>query len=102
MLAARDQAIFSLFLESFIRLNELAELQVEDIDRWPDKKKFKKALGVYSSLTQSGGDSGSIRQGKEGSRHGRRVLFQVCFGCIRTNARDNDFRDYYLRQVAPS
>ena len=32
MLAARDQAIFSLFLESFIRLNELAELNVEDID----------------------------------------------------------------------
>jgi len=32
MLAARDQAIFSLFLESFIRLDELAELNVEDID----------------------------------------------------------------------
>ena len=32
MLAARDQAIFSLFLESFIRLDELAELKVEDID----------------------------------------------------------------------
>ena len=32
MLAARDQAVFSLFLESFIRLNELAELQVENID----------------------------------------------------------------------
>ena len=67
---------------------------------WPDKKKFKKALGVYSSLTQSGGKSGSTKQGKEGSRHGRRVLFLVCFGCISTKAFDNDFKDYYLRQVA--
>jgi site-specific recombinase XerC len=38
MLAARDQAIFSLFLESFIRLDELAELKVEDIDI--DKKRL--------------------------------------------------------------
>ena len=73
---------------------------IKDIDRWPDKKKLKKALGVYSSLKQSGTSLGRTRQGKEGSRHGRRVLFQVCFGCIRTNVRDNDFKDYYLRQVA--
>jgi transposase len=73
---------------------------IKDIGRWPDKKKFKKALGVYSSLTQSGTSPGRGRQGKEGSRHGRRVLFQVCLGCIRTNAHDNDFKDYYLRQVA--
>ena len=73
---------------------------IKNIERWPDKKKFKKALGVYNSLTQSGGSSGRTRQGREGSRHGRRVLFQVCFGCIRTNAHDNDFKDYYLRQVA--
>jgi transposase len=73
---------------------------IKDIDRWPDKKKLKKALGVYSSLKQSGTSLDQTRQGKEGSRHGRRVLFQVCFGCIRTNVRDNDFKDYYLRQVA--
>jgi len=73
---------------------------IKDIDRWPDKKKFKKALGVYSSLTQSGTSLGRTRQGKEGSRHGRRVLFQGCLGCIRTNTSDNDFKDYYLRQVA--
>jgi len=73
---------------------------IKDIGRWPDKKKLKKALGVYSSLTQSGTNPGRGRQGKEGSRHGRRVLFQVCLGCIRTNAHDNDFKDYYLRQVA--
>jgi len=34
------------------------------------------------------------------SKHGRRVLFQICWGCIRTNAPDNDFKDYYMRQVA--
>jgi len=32
MLAARDHAVLSLFLESFIRLTELAQLKVEDID----------------------------------------------------------------------
>jgi len=52
------------------------------------------------SLTQSGADPGRTRRGKEGSKHGRRVLFQVCLRCIITNVHDNDFRDYYLRQVA--
>ena len=37
--------------------------------------------------------------GSEGSRHTRRVLFQICFGCITGRARDNDFRDFYRRQV---
>jgi len=91
-------------LLSFPYLGEIAAATIigiiKDIERWADKKKFKKALGVYSSLTQSGGEPGRTRQGKEGSRHGRRVLFQVCFGCISTKALDNDFKDYYLRQVA--
>lgn len=91
-------------LLSFPYLGEIAAATIigiiKDIERWPDKKKFKKALGVYSSFTQSGGSPGHSKQAKEGSRHGRRVLFQVCFGCITTNARDNNFRDYYLRQVA--
>jgi len=91
-------------LLSFPFLGEIAAATIigiiKDIERWPDKKKFKKALGVYNSFTQSGGSSGRTRQGREGSRHGRRVLFQVCFGCIRTNAHDNDFKDCYLRQVA--
>ena len=91
-------------LLSFPSLGEIAAATIigiiKNIERWPDKKKFKKALGVYSSLTQSGGSSGRTRQGREGNRHGRRVLFQVCFGCIRTSVQDNDFKDYYLRQVA--
>lgn len=72
---------------------------IKDIERWPDKKKFKKALGVYNSKSQSGSSTFHISQGKEGNRHGRRVLFQVCFGGIKTNVSDNDFKDYYLRQV---
>ena len=72
---------------------------VKDIERWPNKKKFKKALGIYSTLAQSG-TKYSFKRGKEGSRHGRRVLFQICSLCIRRSARDNDFKDYYNRQVS--
>jgi len=91
-------------LLSFPYLGEIAAATIigiiKDIERWPDKKKFKKALGVYSSLTQSGGSPGRTRQGKEGSRHGRRVLFQVCMGCVKVNTPDNDLKDHYMRQVA--
>jgi transposase len=73
---------------------------VRNIDRWPSKKKLKKALGVYSTLKQSGNSTVRGRQGKEGSRHGRRALFHAVFGCIRSSTADNDFKDYYLRQVA--
>jgi len=91
-------------LLSFPYLGEIAAATIigiiKDIEKWPDKKKLKKALGVYNSLTQSGSSLGRTRQGKEGSRHGRRVLFQACLRCIRTSAHENDFKDYYLRQVA--
>jgi transposase len=73
---------------------------INEISRWPDKRKLKKALGVYSRLNQSGGSPGYGRLGKSGSRHGRRVLFLICLGCIRSRSRNNDFRDYYLRQVS--
>jgi len=91
-------------LLSFPHVGEIASATIiaiiRDIERWPDKKKFKKALGVYSSSAQSGTGSVRTKQGKEGSRHGRRVLFQVCLGCITTRAHENDFRDYYNRQVS--
>jgi transposase len=73
--------------------------EVKDIKRWPNKKKLKKALGVYSISKQSGNSLGVGRLGNEGSRHGRRVLFQVVFGYLINNASENDFRDYYLRQT---
>ena len=37
--------------------------------------------------------------GKKVADTGARVLFQVCLGCITPKACDNDFRDYYRRQV---
>jgi len=73
---------------------------IKDINRWPNKKKLKKALGVYGRLSQSGSAPGKHRRGKEGSKEARRVLFQVVFGTISRKAPPNDFRDYYLRQVA--
>jgi transposase len=73
---------------------------VKDINRWSNKKKLKKALGVYSTLKQSGTGAGKGKMGKEGSRHGRRALFQVVFRCIQYRTSDNDFKDYYSRQVA--
>ena len=114
VLAKRDALTFTLreqvaahpygnILLSFPFLGEIAAATIigimKDIERWPDKKKFKKALGVYGTSTQSGAGSSRTKQGKEGSRGGRRVLFQVCIVCIRTNTPDNDFKDYYLRQV---
>lgn len=90
-------------LLSFPCLGDIAAATIigitKDIERWPNKKKFKKALGVYSTLVQSGTKSG-FKRGKEGSRHGRRVLFLTCWLCIRKNTRDNDFKDYYYRQVS--
>jgi transposase len=47
---------------------------VKDIDRWPNKKKLKKAWGVYGKLNQSGTAFGKIRQGKEGN--GLSLLFK--------------------------
>lgn len=90
-------------LLSFPYVGEIAAATIigvmKDISQWSDKKKFKKALGVYSNLSQSGSGVCKTRQGKEGSRNTRRVLFQVCFGCIRPNFSDNDFKDYYIRQI---
>jgi transposase len=73
--------------------------EVKDIKRWPNKKKLKKALGVYSISKQSGNSLSVGRLGNEGSRYGRRVLFQVVFGYLGNRASENDFRDYYLRQT---
>ncbi len=90
-------------LLSFPYLGEIAAAtiigNIKDIERWPDKKKFKKTLGVYGTLVQSDTSQSRPRQGKEGSKHGGRVLFQICWGSVRTNASDNDFRNSYFRQV---
>jgi hypothetical protein len=54
---------------------------------------------VYSVSKQSGESVSVGKLGTEGSRHGRRVLFQVVFGFACRNASKNDFKDYYLRQI---
>lgn len=73
---------------------------VGDIDRWPDKRKMKKAFGIYGIITQSGGTPGKARMGNEGNRHARRALFMVVFNSTRKSIADSDIRDYYVRQVA--
>jgi len=50
---------------------------IDDINRWPDKKKFKKMLGVYVSQRQSGTSLNRGRMGKTGSRYARKALFLV-------------------------
>lgn len=89
-------------LLSFPQLGEIAAASIiaviKDIKNWPDKKKLKKALGVYGISVQSG-TSCRTKQGREGNKRGRIALFQTCLRCIRTNAPDNDFGDYYFRQV---
>lgn len=73
---------------------------IQDVARFPTKKKFRKALGVYARWTQSGNSPGHSYAGKEGNREGRRILFLACLVCIKTCTRENDFKDYYLRQLA--
>ena len=71
---------------------------VKDIGNWSDKRKFKKGMGVYGTVRQTGGKPPRKRTGRSGDRHCRHALFIACMSGLRTKA-DNDFRDYYLRQV---
>ena len=90
-------------LNSFPLLGTIATATIigilKNIDNWANKKKLKKALGIYSTMMQSGTKS-RTKRGKEGSKHGKRVLFQVCCRCITEKAPENDFKDYYLRQLS--
>ncbi len=72
----------------------------KDINNWPSDRKFKKALGLYSTLKQSGVSPGRARMGRGGSRHTRRLLFEVVLRSLRKSIDDNDFKDYYARQVS--
>jgi len=62
-------------------------------------KKFKKALGVYGISLQSGSGPNKTKRGREGSKDTRSALFMICLNCIRNGTSDNDFRDYYRRQL---
>jgi hypothetical protein len=73
---------------------------IKDINYWPDKKKLKKALGVYGREYRSGGDTYVRRPGKGGYREGKSALFQACLGCLHKDQKPNDFRDYYEKQLS--
>lgn len=94
---------YGAILLTFPKFGELAAAHiigtVKDIEKWPDKKKIRKALGIYSRQTQSGNSRYHSHRAREGNRHAKAVLFQVCLRCIMKNTPDNDFKDYYLRQV---
>jgi hypothetical protein len=72
---------------------------IKDIDYWSNKKKLKKALGVYGRQYISGYDTNIRRSGKGGYREGKSALFQACLGCLHRDLKPNDFRDYYERQL---
>jgi transposase len=72
---------------------------IQDVSRYPTKKHFRKALGLYSTAKQSGERAPEGKMGREGSRDGRRVLYQACMGMVAKSAPPTDFRDTYQRQV---
>ena len=90
-------------LFSFPHLGEICAATIiniiKDIERWPSKKKFKKILGIYAESTQSGKGNPKIKKGRGGNAKGRGALYFVCAGCIQKISCDNDFKDYYQRQV---
>ena len=73
---------------------------VKDISRWADKRKLKKAFGLYAYMKQSGTSLSRVKRGKEGNRYARSLLFQACLRIISCRTPESDFKDYYLRQLA--
>jgi transposase len=71
---------------------------VKDINNWPTKKKFRKGLGVYGIVRETGGKHVKFRRGGGGDRMCRQALFMVCLTIIRSKS-SNDFQDYYEKQV---
>ena len=73
---------------------------IKDISYWPNDKTLKKVLGVYGREYISGANPPVRRPGKSGNRAGKVALFQACIGCIKKTAPNNDFKDYYERQIS--
>jgi transposase len=71
---------------------------VKDINNWPTKNKFKKGLGVYGTIRETGEKHVNFRRGLSGDRMCRQGLYMVCFTAIRLKS-NNDFHDFYERQV---
>ena len=102
MLAARDHAAFSLFLESFIRLCELAGLKAEDVDleaqrllvregkmgkgRWAGfGPETRRSLWRYLGLREAfahGNDLWMTEEGRTLTKHGVQEIFR----CLKREA----------------
>jgi transposase len=71
---------------------------VKDINNWPTKKKFKKGLGVYGTVRETGENHIKFKRGLSGDRMCRQGLFMACFTAVRLK-NNNDFKDFYEGQV---
>lgn len=71
---------------------------VKDINNWPTKKQFRKGLGIYGTLRETGKKQVKFRRGLSGDRLCRLTLFLICFTIIRLKNK-NDFKDFYERQI---
>jgi transposase len=71
---------------------------VKNINNWQNKKKFKKGLGVYGTVRETGENHTKFKRGLSGDRMCRQCLFMACFTAIRLKY-NNDFKDFYEGQV---
>ncbi len=69
-----------------------------DIHSWPNKKKFKKAMGVYGTVRQTGSRPSLYRTGRAGNALCKQALFMANLAGLRYQDQ-SDFRDYYLVQL---
>jgi len=74
---------------------------VKNINNWQNKKKFKKGLGVYGTVRETGENHTKFKRGLSGDRMCRQCLFMACFTAIRLKD-NNDFKDFYEGQVRKS
>jgi len=73
---------------------------IGDVGRWKSLAAFKKNMGVYGVVRQSGAGPPVILKGKGGNRAAKRTLYQLGILSLSPHVPDNDFRHYYRKQVA--
>ncbi len=73
---------------------------IRDVNRFPNKKTFRKMLGVYVESKQSGNAQLKSRMGRQGNRNTRSELYLIIMRCISKYSPENDFRDYYQSHVS--
>lgn len=73
---------------------------IGDVERWKSVAAFKKGMGVYGEIKQSGAASPRTLRGKGGNRAAKRTLYQLVVLSLSPHIPENDFRDYYRKQIA--